>query len=64
MDASTVFAILGILAFLKGIIVLIFSKPIKRFALKLIKKESNFRNLAILEVFIGIVLIILGVWVF
>jgi hypothetical protein len=64
MDVSTIFATLGIIALLKGFMILVFSKPIRNFTLKLIKKESNFRNLAILEVAIGIILIALAVWVF
>ena len=60
MVLKTIFYTLGIYVLIKALIVLIFQKSIIPWALKLAKNKQLVRNLIILEIIFGLILLVIG----
>jgi uncharacterized protein YjeT (DUF2065 family) len=52
--------ILGILALIESVIILIFSKQIKKTLKKITNQKNYLRNLALIELIIGVIIILIA----
>lgn len=60
MVIQVVIYTLGTFAFLKGLIILIFNKPVLKLAKKWIKDHKKIKQIALLELVLGIILLLMG----
>ena len=60
MVIKTILYTLGVYLLIKPIIVLLFEKPIIKWASKIIKKKKGVKLIAILEIILAILLLVIG----